>query len=112
ATPCYPESCLLLDAARFLSPGFQIVPGFSCALVNTLLEVLEHVITGPHGKGDDWHGRSLVGAARKNTGVANVEIRNVVGLRPLVGHRRLGIISKPAHSSFMQTSSKIGRASC
>jgi len=56
----------------------------SRALVNALLELLEHVITGTHSKGNDWHGRSLVGAVRENTGVTDIKIGNVVSLCPPV----------------------------
>ena len=75
------------------------------ALVNALLEIIQHVITRPHGEGNDWHGRGLIGRTRENAGVADVEIWNVVSLRPLVRNRRLRIISKAAYSGFVQTGS-------
>ena len=56
----------------------------SCALVNTLLKIVQHVITGPHGESDNGHGRRLIGDRRKNAGVANVKVLDVVSLRPLV----------------------------
>ena len=78
----------------------------SRALVNVLLEIAKHVITCAHGKRDDGHGRGLVGRIRKNACVANVEIRNIVSLRPLVCNVLLRIISEPAHSSFVQAGSR------
>ncbi len=52
--------------------------------MNTVLKILQHVVTRPHREGDDRHGSGLVGAIRKNARVADVEIRNIVRLRPLV----------------------------
>ena len=38
----------------------------SCALVDAFLEIAQHVITGAHGEGDDWHGGGFVSTVRKN----------------------------------------------
>ena len=73
--------------------------------MNAFLEILQHVITGPHGEGDNRHRRGLVGGGREDAGVANVEIRHVVSLRPLVCDRRLGVIPKPTDSDLMQAGS-------
>src|SRR6267142_1110879 len=63
------------------------------------------MITIAHGKCDDWHSGGFVSATRENTCVANIEIRNIVSLCPLVRNRRLGVISKPADTGFVQAGS-------
>src|SRR6266536_4766942 len=77
----------------------------SCALVSAFLEILANIITGPHGKRDDWHRGGLISRGRKNARIADVEIRNLVSLRPLICDRRLGIVPHPADPDFMQTGS-------
>ena len=52
--------------------------------MNAFPEIAQQVITGPHGKGDDGHGRGFVGGGREDAGIADVEIRHVVSLRPFV----------------------------
>src|SRR5437763_6728547 len=56
----------------------------SCALVNTFLELVQHVITGTHGKSDDGHGCRFIGDRRKNASVANGKVLDVVSLHLLV----------------------------
>jgi hypothetical protein len=34
--------------------------------VNTFLEIVQHVITGTHGEGDDWHRGSFVSTVGEN----------------------------------------------
>ncbi len=80
-------------------------PDVSCALVNAPFEIVQHVITGTHGERDDRHRGGLVGATRKNACVANVEIGNIVGLRPFVRNELLGIVSKSADAGFVQAGS-------
>jgi len=87
------------------SPSDLSPSDLSCAFVNTFLEIAQHVIARAHGEGDDGHRGRLVSTAGENACVTNVKIGNVMGLRPLVRNRGLGIISKPADSSFVQAGS-------
>ena len=43
-------------------------------------EIFQHVVAAAHGESDDGHGGGLVGAVGGDAGVANVEVRDVVGL--------------------------------
>src|SRR5215469_1898978 len=54
------------------------------ALMNAFVEVLQHVITSTHGKGDDRHGRGFVCDRRKNARVTDVEVCYIVCLCPFV----------------------------
>lgn len=59
---------------------------YSRAFVKAVFEVGEHVITGAHGEGEDRHSGGFIGADGKDAGIANIKIRDVVSLRPFVGH--------------------------
>ena len=52
--------------------------------VYTLLKIVQHVVASAHRERHNRHCRRLVSGARKNAGIANIKIRNVVRLRPLV----------------------------
>jgi len=69
--------------------------------VNTFLEIVQHVITGAHGKGHDWHRGGLVSTVRKNTCITNVEIGNVVSAIVFVKHAGFRIVTEPAGAAGM-----------
>ena len=93
------------NGAQMWGSGRLTDAPISCALVDALLEVSQHVITRTHGERYDRHGGCFIRATRENTCVADVEIGNVVGLRPLVRDVSLGVVTKPADASFMQAGS-------
>ena len=52
--------------------------------MDAFLEVGEHVVAGAHGEGHQRHRCGFVRLIGKDAGVADVEVRDIVGLRPLV----------------------------
>src|SRR5262249_23516507 len=87
------------------NPSQQRWP-LSRALVSAVAEVFKHTVPAAHGEGDDRHGGGFVGAVREDTGVREVEIRDVVSLTPLVGDKALGIVAHAADAGFMQAGSR------
>ena len=65
-------------------------------------EILKHVVTGAHSESDNRHRGGLVCEGRENTRVADVEVRNIMSLRPLVGDGCFWVIPNAANSGFMQ----------
>src|SRR5439155_24451630 len=72
-------------------------------VVSTFTKILQHAVAVAHGESDDRYGGGFVRRRRKNSRITNVEVRNVVGLSPLVGDGSFRIGSHAADSSFMQT---------
>ena len=71
--------------------------------MDTFLEVVQHVIAGTHGESHDRHRGGFVSTTWKNTGIADVEIGNVMGLRPFVRKVLFGIVTESADARLMQT---------
>src|SRR5215470_3985439 len=92
SNPEIAEMLKKLEAATVKRSSFPV--STSGAGVDAFLEIVEHAVAGSHGERDDRHGRGLVSAVRKDAGIADIEIRDVVGLRPLVGYEFLGILAE------------------
>ena len=71
--------------------------------MQSFAEVFQHVITGPHGEGNDRHGRSLVRGIGKDAGVANIQIRRIVGRGPFIRYESLCIVSETAEAGLVFT---------
>ncbi len=75
------------------------------AAVDAFAEIVEQVVAGAHGDGDERHGGGFVGLTWKNAGVADAEVGDVVSLSPLVGDGSFWVVAEAAHAGLVQTPS-------